>query len=263
MGNLLSIDFYKIFRTKFFYVIGLVLSALNVISTVTLVSSSLRNYEVLNPDESLYFGSAWSVIFSNFSNISLFLVILTILFLCSEFAFGTMKNIATKGYPREFLYLSKFFVSLACMGIYLVLTFIVSFVTSLIAGGNKLPNYYSMPSNMFMSFIFSILFLSVYASVALLIASLVRKSGNALAIYVVITMVLGFVPALLRNFFMSTFKKDFDISKYLYSGCFAEITQKLNSAIPSSDFVRYFFVAAFFLVVTLGAGIYYFKERDI
>ena len=185
------------------------------------------------------------------------------LFLCSEFSYGTMKNIATKGYPREFLYLSKFFVSLVCMGIYLVLTFVISFVTSLVVGGNRLPNFYSVPSNLFLPSIFAVLYLSVYVSIALLIASLIRKSGNALAIYVVFTMVLTFVPKLVYNFFLSTFKKEVNISRYIYDSCFLEATQRIHSAMSSSDILRFFLVAAFFLIATLIPGIYYFKERDI
>ena len=267
MGKLIAIDFYKIFRTKFFYIIGLVLAALCVLSSVSFVYSSLKNYDVvgITGGSAEFSKAAWHMVFMNFGNMDMCLVILTILFLCSEFSFGTMKNIATKGYLREGIYLSKFFVSLSCMAIYLALTVVVSLVTSLFAGATRLPDFYSFPTNIVLPFLFSLLFFAVYISVALMISSLVRKSGSALAIYVALTLVLNVVPGLLRKFVLSTFNKDFDLSKYLYSGCFLEISNYnfFGSDFFSGNIVRYLCVALFFLALTLGVGIYYFKEKDI
>lgn|GEM_PF-6111829 len=270
MGRLIAIDFYKIFRTKFFYIIGLVLVGLCVLSSVSFVQAALKNYDMvgMTGGTAEFSKAAWRMVFLNFGNMDMCLVILTILFLCSEFSFGTMKNIATKGYSRESIYLSKFFVSLFCMAIYLILTVVTSLVTSLFAGATRLTDFYSFPSNIVMPFLFSLLFFAVYISLALMISSLIRKSGSALAIYVALTLVLNIVPGLLRNFIFSTFNKEFDLSKYLYSGCFAEISQYgygfFNATgLPSENFARYLCVGLFFLVLTLGVGIYYFREKDI
>jgi len=269
MGRLIAIDFYKIFRTKFFYIIGLVLAALCVLSSVSFVQAALKNYDMvgMTGGTAEFSKAAWRMVFLNFGNMDICLVILATLFLCSEFSFGTMKNIATKGYTREGIYLSKFFVSLSCMAIYLGLTVIVSLVTSLFAGATRLPDFYSFPSNIVVPFLFSLLFFSVYISIALMISSLIRKSGSSLAIYVVCTMVVSIVPGLLSNFIHSTFGKTIDLQKYLYSGCFSEITQYgygfLNTSLPSENIARYLCVGLCFLALTLGVGIYYFRERDI
>ena len=262
MGRLLCVDFYKIFRTKFFYVVSLILVGFNVLISVTSVLAGLRNYEKFAFFESK--SGAWSVTYANFSNIALLLAILSVLFLCSEFSHGTMKNIATKGFPREFIYLSKFFVGLSCAVFYLLLTIASSLISSLIAGGNRLPSYYSLPSNLALTLLLTLFFLAVYVSIALMIASLVRKSGNSLAIYVVASTLISFLPDLLDNFIRNTLNWDFSISSYIYVRCFNEITQMgIVSNIPSADIVRYVCVGVFFLALTLIIGIYYFRERDI
>ena len=120
MKNLLAIDFYKLFRTKSFYVISAILLALTVFSSAIVCSGFLRTYEenLLNFGNTVGLGSmlgiAWNIVFSNFSNIGIFIAIMSILFTCSEFSFGTIKNIASKGYKRAEIYLSKFLSSAVC-----------------------------------------------------------------------------------------------------------------------------------------------------
>lgn len=262
MGKLLAVDFYKIFRTKFFYVVSLVLVAFDVIVSVVNTLASVGNYELFSTHVSK--SGAWVIAYSNFSNVCLLLTILTILFFCSEFSSGTMKNIATKGFPREFIYLSKFLVGMSCAAFYLLLTLVTSLISSLVVGGNKLPNYFELPSNMLFALLFALFFLAVYVSVSLMVASLVRKSGNSLAIYVILSTLISFLPTLLDNFIKNTFRSDFSTKKYMYSECFFEITQRsLVSTVSSSDVARYLCVGVFFLVLTLGVGIYYFREKDI
>lgn len=274
MNNLLAIDFYKIFRTKFFYVIGAVLSLLTAFSSAAVSISCISFYEeqiaksggtIINNFAGSYFGNAWNIVFSNLANVGLLASLMSILFVCSEFSFETIKNIASKGYKRAEIYLSKFLTSIVSLGIYFVLTFFVSFVTCVIVASGKVPNFFSFPSHMFLPLFFVLLFLIVEVSLAVMVAFLVKKSGQAIAAYIVPTMVVNVLLNIVdTNIFANMFHSEFRLSNYVYTSCFSEIMGgDLNSLIPSNNITRYSFVALGFLLLAIFIGVYYFKKKDI
>ena len=272
MGNLMAVDFYKIFRTKSFYVIGAILLAITVLNSAVICSGYIWAYEeqlsnMANTASSFgsSFGNAWSIIFSSFSNISSLVAMMSILFMCSEFSFGTMKNIASKGYSRMGIYLSKFLISALCLCIYFILTFITSFVTCVVVVGNRVPNFFKLPTHMFLPLFFIFLFLLVDISFALMISSLVKKSGQAIATYIVPTLIANILLSILDiNLFKNILKTDFRLSDYVYTSCLSEVLRSnLITQMYYNDIVRYFLVAVVFLLVTMLVGIYFFRKRDI
>ena len=269
MGNLMAVDFYKIFRTKSFYVIGAILLAITILYSAVICSRDIWAYEenMANTASSFgsSFGNAWSIIFSSFSNISSLVAMMSILFMCSEFSFGTMKNIASKGYSRMGIYLSKFLVSALCLCIYFVLTFITSFVTCVVVVGNRVPNFFKLPTHMFLPLFFIFLFLLVDVSFALMVSSLVRKSGQAIAAYIVPTAIANILLSIIDiNLFKNILKTDFRLSYYVYTSCLSEVLgSNLGVGISNDNIVRYSLVAVVFLLFTMFVGIYFFKRKDI
>jgi len=273
MLRLLSVDFYKILRAKFFYITLAILLGLAILSVATNTSIIVKAADspqgFLDAKELAEFGRGlfWSHIYSSLSLLSTFVSILAILFFNTEFSYGTIKNIATKGYRREEIYLSKFFISVLCALFYFALTVVVSFAATLFAGGTKIPNYYETGKNLYLGFCFVVLFLVVYVAIALMLSSLVRKSGSAMAIFIVFdTVILSILPSMMTLFIKEHLKKDVDIMSYLHSGCFRDSLMLLGRGsenTTSAVIARLLCVAAVFLAVSLGIGIYNFKEKDI
>ena len=270
MTKLLSIDFYKIFRTKSFYVIAFIASALAVLFSSTSTSACVSYYNEYAslygsnvPSGSTPFGTAWYTIFSNVSILGLLGSILAAMFLCSEFSYGTIKNIASKGYRREDIYLSKLFTCVSGLFFNFVLTFVVSYVTCLIAGGNRIPNFFKFsPDILLLPILFVFLFLAVEVSLALMIASLVRKSGASIGIYVVVNSISSYLFNVIDSkLFKETLHWDFKISDYTYAGCLSQIG--FSEAMKSNDILRFACVVVGFFVLTIGIGIFYFRKRDI
>lgn len=102
---LLSVDFYKLFRSVSFYVVFGVLAVIEFFNILLMYAVNLLVSDY--PLESLthvnmLFGNSLS-----YGNLGLFLVIFFAIFLCSEFRGNTIRNKITMGYSRTQVYFAS------------------------------------------------------------------------------------------------------------------------------------------------------------
>lgn len=266
MTKLLKVDFYKMFKAKSFYVIGAILTALAAINSYLYAKITL---DALN--ESSFLSSLglntvnlYSSFFGNVRSVILYISIFVVLFICSEFSNGTIKNIATKGYHRESIYLSKFITSIFGTIIYVLFIALASYLPYLIVLGNKDTDVFNMPENFISCFSILLLNIVAYLSVALMLGSLLRKSGVSIFAVFALNLIAS-LTILFDTFLKNVIETDFKVSKYTLSENIHFLAESMNSgaAIPSEDLLRIILVPIAFLVVSMVVGLVFFKKRDM
>jgi len=265
MTNLLKIDFYKMFKAKSFYVIGLILTALAATNSYLYAKMELDYIENIGmfsiPGFSMNFFSSF---FTNVQSEITYISVFVILFMCSEFSNGTIKNIATKGYKRESIYLSKFIPSVVGAIIYIAFIALASYIPYFIVLGNKDTNAFCIPENFFSCFTIFILYIVAYISISLLIASLVRKSG--LSIFGIFALgLVAILVDLFDRFLKNVVETDFKLSKYILTPNINVLSGSMNSSrgIPSEDLLRVILIPISYLVISMVIGLIFFRKRDI
>ena len=112
MLGLIKSDFYKLFRMKSFYICG-VIAALFSAFGIWVFDTASRYQFAQYGWQDLYvsqFTGVYSLTFG-MTFATLFIMIVMSMFIPSEFGFGTMKNIVSKGFTRTSVYISKYIVS--------------------------------------------------------------------------------------------------------------------------------------------------------
>lgn len=263
MINILKVDFYKIFKAKSFYVIGAILTVLSAFSSylyakLTLDSINEGGMFSLPGVELGFFNSFFANVQGVFTYISIFVV----LFMCSEFSNGTIKNIVTTGYPRENIYLSKFITSVVGSIIYMVCIALASYIPYVIVLGNKGTNVFNMPEHFISCFFILFLYVVTYLSISLMIASLIRKSGVSIFGVFALGLVADLVH-LFDAFLKNVVETDFELFNYTLSGNIQTLRKSVDSGIVSSDLLRVILVPVSFLFISMAIGLFFFKKRDI
>lgn len=255
MIRILSTDFYKAFRTPSFWIISIVnifCSLLLSISMFWIFNVFLENpdlEEVLAGSTQNFFQLAPGII----SSCTFLIGIFASMFTVSDFNYGTIKNIASKGYRREYIYASKFITILAFAIINLLLSFITSFITAQIMINNKIPDFFKFNNDFFAEISKYSLQLLAYVSVAILLAMLIRSLGASLAVFLAFVFLEGSATQLINKLIHDLFKSDFSITPYTIGGAFSVSSQTTQGII----------VLVIYIVLTTAAGIYTFKMRDI
>lgn len=102
---LLSVDFYKLFRSVSFYVVFGVLAVIDVFNILLVYAVNYLMSD--SPIESLTHANMLFGNMLSYGNLGLFLVIFFSIFLCSEFKGNTIRNKITMGYSRTLVYFSS------------------------------------------------------------------------------------------------------------------------------------------------------------
>lgn len=258
MINLLKSDFYKLFRTKSFYICGLlaaILSALGVILLNSAFQSELGvNASVLGYD-GVY------ALTTGTGQATLFITIMVSMFIPSEFAFGTMKNIASRGISRVNIYLSKIITGVFISIVYVLLCAAVSFTAgSIMWGTGELTRaVYLDISRMVVLFLLAEVTLQC---IFMMVGFFVRQTGGTVATNLAIIIA---VPALIIQFV------DFAVSQWLKVENFSSekywpatyLSRYLSMDIAQNDINTGIIVCTSCIAISLLVGIFFFYKRDI
>lgn len=252
MLNILKTDFYKAFRTSSFWVI----SVLSICSSLLLSISVFWLYtdpeflEAAQQSQILnFFNTFPSILFG----CTFLMLIFAIMFSVSDFSYGTIKNIASKGYRREYIFFSKFITVLFFALFNILLSFLTSFITAQIMINNKIPNFFSYNNEFLPALLKYTLQLTAYISLAILIVMLIRSLGASLAIFISFVFLEGSAIQLIDKLINFIFKSDFSVYPYFITGAFADSSKTTQGVI----------VLLLYIVVSTIIGIYSFKKRDI
>ena len=258
MVNLLKADFYKLFRLKSFYICAVIAAFLSVLNVV-LLNNSINSE--LGIDASLLGYDGVFALINGISQATLFITIMNSIFVPSEFVHGTIKNIASRGFDRCSIYLSKLVV-----GVFISIAYILVCSLSSFAIGSAMWGTGEINRSVFLD-ISRMLGLFLLAEVAfqsifIMFGFLVRHTGGASFTNLGITILAPTLVLPVINFGLTTWLKleNFDISDY-WPGTY--LTRYLSLDILSNDIKVGIIVSCAFIVVTTAVGIISFYKRDI
>lgn len=168
MVNLIKLELHKLFKQPLFYVCNLIIiliSAISYIINITLTKSDIN----LNINDILI-----NHLSSN--NILLISGIFIALYSTKDYNEDTLKNIYSRGYSKNKIYLAKFFIIL----IYIFISFIFSLLFTYILNNNLNINK-EINSNLTINLIIEFIIYIAYCSFYYLIANILKKSGSSIA----------------------------------------------------------------------------------
>ncbi len=281
MIGLIKSDFYKILRTKSFYICGGLAAIFAALSVVMMDVSSRMQYAMYGLED-LYaspYTGAYSLVLG-LANATLFATIVVSMFIPSEFKFGTVKNIASRGISRSGIYLSKLTITVFVSIVYSLLCGAVAFVAGCYTAGVGELNRNEMLN------VFAVVMLFLLAEVALqsifqMVGFMVRGTGWSMITNIGIqvfvpTMIFGYidfainswiVPLISSNEWLSSWIQvsDFSISNYFpleYLGKFTEIDIS-HISFYKHDIIMGIIVSVVYLVLSTLAGMLNFRRRDV
>ncbi len=258
MINLLRADFYKLFRAKSFYICGAIAAALSLLGVV-LLNSSINSD--LGIDAALLGYDGLYALITGVSQATLFVTIMNSIFVPSEFAHGTIKNIASRGFSKWSIYASKLLVAIFISVVYVLLCSVCSF-----ALGSAMWGTGEIDRVVFLN-IARMLGLFLLAEVAVqsmfvMFGFLIRHTGGTSFTNLGITILAPSLLLPIINFGLREWFKleSFDISSYWPA---TYLTRYLSLDIFNEDVMTGIIVCCAFIVVTTALGIFSFYKRDI
>lgn len=184
----------------------------------------------------------------------IFLVsIFAIMFSISDFSNDTIKNIASKGFHREYIYLSKLITILFFAVLSLALAFVTALITAQIVVNKAIPNFFEHNNDFAKSLGFLGLQIVTYTSIAVFLSTTFRSLGPALSIFLVFVFLESKIGDWIDKFIHDVLHSDFSIIPYTISGAFEK----------PLDITRGIIVLCTYVLVFTIIGLYTFRKRDI
>lgn len=241
MTRLLKTDLYKMFKMTSFWVLTLITAVLTFLNVFIVYKAGLGGY------------TAGSALIGSVQSCKLMLIIFVVIFAVTDFSSGTIKNIASKGFSRISMYLSKFIVSICAFIFFAVINTIITFIVCQVMNDPNVTNFYSMTKIDCQQLLITILSMISYIALTLLIATLIRSTGLALTISLLFAFFEQTLVTVLDLLVQKGLKLNFDIVNYTIYGASAAPDHLLRAAI----------VLLVYLVVFTAIGIFVFQKRDI
>ena len=250
MGRLFRFELRKLFRQVSFYVCLAVLlgvTFLGVFSTYSVmklaqselgIELDLGMLGMFGDAADRFSGRGYLLTALGGNNLTLLLGIFTALFICSDYANGTAKNVIGRGYTRAGFTAAK--QAVTALG---VLAFcLVACAVSFLAG----TAYFGIGKNWQAGdvslLLVQILVILAYASFFMFLSFLFRKSGAAIALNIMAPTVIALVLSIIDIF---TEKKEIYLSRYWLAECLSVSTDLYAE---TADLTRSGTVAAVYLV---------------
>lgn len=259
MKNILKSDFYRLFKSKSFYICTLVSAALFGLGIYMMywahkVTSSQGVEFPFQYTDGLSYGMTAFMDGSVQMIISIFIAI----FVTAEFSHGTMKNIVSKGFSKVNIFLSKLLTMTVAAFIIVIATVIVGTVCGTLVTGK-----FGSLNGEFGGYVLKTIGIELFLYIALtalllMVAMTVKNLGGAIAISVI--GIISFENVL---FALLEFAVDSKIKFSEFSLIYNTLFYRMNMEAAGSDYVRSVIVGAVFLVVATTFGIFMFKKADV
>lgn len=279
MQNLLKSDFYKLFRMKSFYVCGIIAAVMAAISMF--ISSQLNNMMqsmtdtvggMMMASQMVTLKSILPTMISPLSDYFILVIIGVCLFITIEYNAGTLKNIAARGFKREYIFLSKLIVCIVEAFI-ITLCFAVScviFGLIFLPVGNFGDGYFT---ELFTIYGVDILILIGYVSFIAMIAYLIRTNGGTIAITLCAHYLVPIIISMFNVVTIINDASDSDLDKMIsYSNnqygqvayyWIGTLGGTVSESYHNGTIYIPILVALAYIVVSSTIGMLVFKKRDI
>lgn len=249
MLNLLRSDFYRLFRSKSYYICMLVsafLVALGII-VVYLNNKMDTTTKVALPNGIDHGLSAIT------GNIPMFLGIIIGIYVTAEFTHGTMKNVVSKGFSKIKIYLSKYITMLAAAYIFLLFTWMIATIGATIFSGE-----FGAINGKYIAIIgIELLLYAGLIALLLLVAMVVKNLGGVIAINLIYILLVDQLFFLLLQLIV---KNKIKFTEY---SILNNILFYSNNTAVGSDYLRSAIIAVAVFVVATALGIFAFKKSDV
>ena len=185
MAKLLRFEFRKLLQNKAFYICVAISLVMTIIITLTykaftdLIAQAAEETGTLVPSSNY---TSFVLLKSSFNNgyVAMIGGVMTALLVSEDYTNDLTKNIYSKGYSREQLYLCKYIVCLVAFLILMIVGMIASFFF-----GFALDGLGEMGSNYVLSILGIVLVGLAYYTIFFGIAILLKKTGGAIAISII------------------------------------------------------------------------------
>lgn len=188
MNKMLKFELDKLSKQKSFYFCTII--------TIVLILISALSANALSTGDSELVMSGWKFASQMLTSAQFVLIfsIFTALFVCEDFDQSTAKNIISKGYGRDTVFIGKYFSSLTSLLVMFVVDIVVAFfLGSIIWGAGEIDSYFRV-------ILVQLVVLLAYHALFFAIAIVLGKKGSAIAVCIVGPMMVGIVLALVDTF---------------------------------------------------------------
>lgn len=259
MINVLTSDFYKLFQRKSFYICGIISAIFGIISVFLVKSTAPVIPDGM--DASLLGYSGIGQISSGLIEVTLFAIIFLSMFVSSEFSFGTIKNIASRGVSRVQIYLSKLIVSIFVVVVYSLFSALSGFITGSILYGAVGEFSGQVWLDIFrMIGLFLLAQISIQ-SIFIMISFIIRHTGGAVAVNIGVYMLVGGMLLPVMDFALN---KWFDLGFKLMEYWPYDYIEKFSSMNIANNVINTgIIVCVSYLILSTAIGIFDFCRRDI
>ena len=197
MNKLISFEFRKLLKSKYFYIITAISVMFVLLSGLTnkaISDALIANGETVQPYSSYLFTKG-----ALGGTYTMFIAIFVALFATEDSASGTLKNIYAKGYTRSRVYFSKYIVSLIAVLIMSAVTVLFAYGYSYFIWGNNLE----IADNIFIIIVGQLLGVVTYHAIFFAISTAFGKVGPAIALNIIgpmaVSLVLGLGDAFIKS----------------------------------------------------------------
>lgn len=266
MLNILRADIRKAVRSKLFWVI----LGLTVTTEIMMSYSSFSSYSLAvstNQPPPGGFKSFFEIFINSLSDTGVLVGIFVVLFAIYDFSHGTIKNIASKGYHREYIYLSKFITALGLAVFSVVLQFVISFVMAKFIVKNAIPNFFDDNIGFAKNLGFFSLQIIAFVALALFLVFVIRSLGPALSIFLVYYFLQQIIPLTFDDMIQKTFHTKLSLAPYMISNAFYSSSDLFlglaKVSLTPDQVTRGIIVLCTYILVFTIVGLYTFRKRDI
>lgn len=234
MKNMLKFEFYKLFRTKAFYICSGIILGLILLFSYIMNEFSLIN--ALDFTEEFIENIPVELIFAVFIG----------LFICDDNSNGTIKNIYAKGYSREVVYFAKYIVLFITSFVLISFYILFSFAWGNLLWGTE--NYDITQKDIYI-IISQVIFIMERYTFCFAVSTIISRKGAAIAINIIlpqlaevlsifIDMLLDFEEPyiynhILRNLYNNIYNNEtflkFSLFALIYSVVFMLISSLINN----------------------------------
>ncbi len=250
MNKLLRFEFHKILRQKSMRVCSVVLICLSLLSLLTTKSLWENAGEVLGDVPS---ATDLAVAALSSCSFTLILAIFTALFVSEDSSEGTLKNIYSKGYDRADVFLSK----LITVSIYCIVMAVICIAIFFVGGETMFPGDGTLDLSGLTSLIPQLILMLAYTFLYTLIASVSKKSGDAIAGCIVVPMLASLVISMADTFLNI---ESFSLSSYWLDNLYSTVNV---TGITKSDFLTGIIGGLMYMAVLYIAGIYVSNKKQV
>ena len=263
MISLIKSEFYKLGKTKAFYLLMAICAALAIAIAFALKSGAAM--AAANPgnadlqDMAKFqdsFGGAWFVGYSLGNGLqAVIIAIFVSIFIAVEFNYGPMKNIISRGFNRTQEYLAKLITSVVASMCLLAVYMLAGLLTGTALWGFD-PHGVASVGSLLTLFLTQTLLIISYTSIFVFVAMSLRNNGASIGANISIVLMGTFVVQAVSLLFHTKI----NLMNYWISEC---ITQLATLNPVSADVTRGIIVAVGYTLLATVLGSILFNKQDI